>query len=252
MKISEKDFLNYIKCPLYYKLEANGYDLHKDSYNSYLHQVADQYLNRLSNVKILGEFNQEKYIKKLWDKICMENQHIILPKQCVQGWGYLYRMIEFFNRPGIELLDTNITYVIAPQNSKHTLTGSLNPIIKQDDFYTTIVVSFSDRLPESYVLDMNLKHTIDAYALNELIPDVQHVTTYHSFRSGAEKDTLRFGNQFKRLDNIIETIGTCIEQDLIYPRNSFGCSTCSMRGICDKWIGDTIKRNGGGQFDTKI
>ena len=182
----------------------------------------------------------------------MENQHIILPKQCVQGWGYLYRMIEFFNRPGIELLDTNITYVIAPQNSKHTLTGSLNPIIKQDDFYTTIIVSFSDRLPESYVLDMNLKHTIDAYALNELIPDVQHVTTYHSFRSGAEKDTLRFSNQFKRLDNIIETIGTCIEQDLIYPRNSFGCSTCSMRGICDKWIGDTIKRNGGGQFDTKI
>ena len=99
---------------------------------------------------------------------------------------------------------------------------------------------------------MNLKHTIDAYALNELIPDIQHVITYHSFRSGAEKDTMRFSNQFARLDNIIETIGTCIEQDLIYPRNSFSCGTCNMRGICDKWIGDTIKRNGGGQFDTKI
>lgn len=252
MKITEKDFLNYIKCPLYYKLESNGQNLQKDTYNKFLHYVADQYLNRLANVNLLGPFNQEKYIKKMWDKICMENQHIILPKQCVQGWGYLFRMIEFFNRPGIELLDTNITYTISPEGSKHILTGSLDPIIKQDDFYTTIIISFSDRLPESYVLDMNLKHTIDAYALNELIPDIQHVITYHSFRSGAEKDTMRFSNQFTRLDNIIETIGTCIEQDLIYPRNSFSCSTCNMRGICDKWIGDTIKRNGGGQFDTKI
>ena len=190
MKITEKDFLNYIKCPLYYKLESNGQNLQKDTYNKFLHYVADQYLNRLANVNLLGPFNQEKYIKKMWDKICMENQHIILPKQCVQGWGYLFRMIEFFNRPGLELLDTNITYTISPEGSKHILTGSLDPIIKQDDFYTTIIISFSDRLPESYVLDMNLKHTIDAYALNELIPDIQHVITYHSFRSLYEIDTM--------------------------------------------------------------
>jgi hypothetical protein len=128
----------------------------------------------------------------------------------------------------------------------------LDPIIKQDDFYTTFIISFSDRLPESYVLDMNLKHTIDAYALNQLIPNVQHVTTYHSFKSGAEKDTLRFSNQFTRLENILNTVGTCIEQDLIYPRNSFGCSTCQMRGLCDQWIGNKIKRPGGGQFDSQI
>ena len=36
MQISEKDFLNYIRCPLYYKLESNGYDLEKDSYNKFL------------------------------------------------------------------------------------------------------------------------------------------------------------------------------------------------------------------------
>ena len=66
MQISEKDFLNYIKCPLYYKLEANGQDLEKDTYNSYLHYTANQYLNRLANVQLLGEFNQEKYIKKIY------------------------------------------------------------------------------------------------------------------------------------------------------------------------------------------
>ena len=252
MQLSEKDFLNYIKCPLYYKLEANGQNLEKDTYNKFLHYVANQYMNRLFNVPILGKFNQEKYIKKMWDKICMENQNIILEKQCIQGWGCLYRMIEYFNRPGIQLLDTNITYLIAPEGSKYSLTGTLDPIIKQGDFYTTVVISFSDRLPESYVLDMNLKHTIDAYALDKLIPNIQHVTTYHSFKSGAEKDTLRFETQFKRLDNIIETVGYCIENNLIYPRNSFGCSTCQMRGLCDKWIGDSIKRNGGGQFDTTI
>jgi hypothetical protein len=252
MQLSEKDFLNYIKCPLYYKLEANGQDLQKDTYNSFLHQVANQYLNRLANVPYLGDFNQEKFIKKAWDKICMENQHIILEKQCIQGWGCLYRMIEYFNRPGVQLLDTSMTYVIHPDGSKYSLTGTLNPVIKQDDFYSTIIISFSDRLPESYVLDIDIKHTIDAYALNQYIPDIQHVTTYHSFRSGAEKDTLRFNKQFQRLDSIIDTIGKCIENDLIYPRNSFGCATCQMRGLCDRWIGETIKRNGGGQFDTKI
>lgn len=252
MQISEKDFLNYIKCPLYYKLEANGHDLEKDSYNKFLHYTANQFLNRLSNTKLLGDFNHEKYVKKLWDKLCIENQDIILPKQCIQGWGMLYRIVEFFSNPKIELLDTSITYLITPANSKYSLTGTLDPIIKQDDFYTTFIVSFSDRLPESYVIDMNLKHTIDAYALNQLIPDVQHVVTYHSFKSGAEKDTLRFPNQFQRLENILNTVGICIENQLIYPRNSFGCATCQMRGLCDQWIGNSIKRPGGGQFDTQI
>ena len=252
MQISEKDFLNYIKCPLYYKLEANGQNLEKDTYNKFLHYAANQYLNRLANTKLLGDFNHEKFLKKIWDKLCMENQHIILPKQCIQGWGMLYKIIEYFKNPSLELLDTSITYVIAPNGGKYSLTGTLDPIIKQGDFYTTFIISFSDRLPESYVLDMNLKHTIDAYALNELIPNVQHVTTYHSFKSGTEKDTLRMSNQFTRLENILNTVGTCIEQDLIYPRNSFGCSTCQMRGLCDKCIGNTIKRPGGGQFDSTI
>lgn len=252
MLLSEKDFLNYIKCPLYYRLEANGQQLEKDTYNKFLHYAANQYLNRLANVKLLGDFNHENFLKKIWDKICMENQHIILPKQCIQGWGMLYKIIEYFKNPNLELLDTSITYVIAPEGSKYSLTGTLDPIIKQEDFYTTFIISFSDRLPESYVIDMNLKHTIDAYALNELIPDVQHVTTYHSFKSGSEKDTLRMSNQFTRLENILNTVGTCIEQNLIYPRNSFGCSTCQMRGLCDQWIGGSIKRPGGGKFDTEI
>lgn len=252
MQISEKDFLNYIKCPLYYKLEANGQNLKKETYNTLLHEVANTYINRLANRNLLGDFNQEKFLKKNWDKVCMENQHLILPKQCIQGWGYLFRMIEYFNKPNMELLDTNITYLISPDGSKYSISGTLNPIIKQGDFYTTIIISFSDKLPESYVLDMDLKHTIDAYALNQLIPNIQHCTTYHSFRSGAEKDTLRFNNNFKRLDNIIETVGVCIENNLIYPRNSFGCSSCNLRGLCDQWIGGTIKRNGGGLFDSKI
>ena len=252
MLLSEKDFLNYIKCPLYYRLEANGQQLEKDTYNKFLHYAANQYLNRLANVKLLGSFNHENFLKKIWDKICMENQHIILPKQCIQGWGMLYKIIEYFKNPNLELLDTSITYVIAPEGSKYSLTGTLDPIIKQGDFYTTFIISFSDRLPESYVIDMNLKHTIDAYALNELIPDIQHVITYHSFKSGSEKDTLRMSNQFTRLENILNTVGTCIEQNLIYPRNSFGCSTCQMRGLCDQWIGGSIKRPGGGKFDTEI
>ena len=69
MQISEKDFLNYIKCPLYYKLEANGQNLEKDTYNKFLHYTAQQYLNRLANKNILGDFNHEKFVKKIWDKI---------------------------------------------------------------------------------------------------------------------------------------------------------------------------------------
>ena len=228
MQISEKDFLNYIKCPLYYKLEMYGEDLEKDSYNKFLHYTANQYINRIANTPLLGNFNHEKYVKKIWDKVCMNKQ------------------------PGIELLDTSITYVVSPDGSKYSVTGTLDPIIKQGDFYTTFIISFSDKLPESYTMDLNLKHTLDAYAINELIPNAQHVITYHSFRSNTEKDTVRFSDQFKRLDNIIETIGQCIEQDLIYPRNSYSCSSCKMRGLCDKWIGEKIHKNGDGRFDGKI
>jgi hypothetical protein len=252
MNMSERDFLNYIRCPLYYKLESNGQDLTLDSYNAYLHDVAKSYLNRIANIQFLGDFNHEKYVKKLWDKICLNNQHLITPKQCIAGWGYLYRMIEYFNNPKIQLLDTSITYTVSPYGSKYSVTGILDPIIKQDDWYTTLIISFSDKLPESYYLNMNLKHTLDAYALNELIPNVQHSITYHSFRSCQERDTIRDFSSFKRLDTVINTVGYCIEQDLIYPRCSYNCNSCKMRGMCDKWIGGTIKRNGDGQFDTHL
>ena len=238
MLLSEKDLLNYIKCPLYYKLEANGHNLRRDTYNTYLHEVADKYIRRVGSTKLLGNFNHENYVKKHWDKVCIENQHIITPKQCIQGWGYLYRLIEFINIPGIEVLDPDMTYKIEPEGCRHGVTGTLAPIIKQGDFYTTLVMSFSDKLPESYVIDMDLKHTIDAYALNQFIPDIQHCITYHSFKNGEEKDTMRFHKHFQRLEYILEVIGNCIEQDLIYPRNSYSCSTCTLRGLCDQWMGD--------------
>lgn len=238
MLLSEKDFLNYIKCPLYYKIESNGHNLRQDSFNTYLHKVSDMYIKRVGSTKLLGNFDHENYVKKHWDKICMENQHLITPKQCIQGWGYLYRIIEFINVTGVEVLDPEITYKIEPDGNRHGITGTLDPIIKQGDFYTTLIISFSDKLPESYVMDMNLKHTLDAYALNQFIPDIQHCITYHSFKSGAEKDTLRFPKHFTRLEYILEVVGNCIEQNLIYPRNSFSCSTCTFRGLCDQWMGD--------------
>lgn len=238
MILSEKDLLNYIRCPLYYRIEANGHNLKRETYNTFLHDVADQYIKRVGSTKLLGNFDHENYVKKHWDKTCLENQHLITPKQCIQGWGYLYRIIEFINTSGVEVLDPEITYRIEPEGRRHCLTGTLDPLIKKDDFYTTLVISFSDKLPESYVMDMNLKHTIDAYVLNQLIPGVQHCTTYHSFKNGSEKDTLRFPKHFQRLEYILETVGNSIEQNLIYPRNGHQCSTCTFRGLCDQWIGD--------------
>ncbi len=238
MILSEKDLLNYIRCPLYYRIEANGHNLKRETYNTFLHDVADQYIKRVGSTKLLGNFDHENYVKKHWDKTCLENQHLITPKQCIQGWGYLYRIIEFINTSGVEVLDPEITYKIEPEGRRHCLTGTLDPLIKKDDFYTTLVISFSDKLPESYVMDMNLKHTIDAYVLNQLIPGVQHCITYHSFKNGSEKDTLRFPKHFQRLEYILETVGNSIEQNLIYPRNGHQCSTCTFRGLCDQWIGD--------------
>lgn len=237
MQISERDLLNYIKCPLYYQIEANGQNLKRDTYNSLIHDVANEYINRVGAIPLLGEFNHEKYLKKRWDNTCLLNQHLITPKQTIQGWGCLYRLIELLTNPNITVLDTEMTYKIEPIGSKHSLQGHLDPIIKQDEFYTTLIISFSDKLPESYVMDMNLKHTIDSYALNELIPGIQHVTTYYSLKSGQEKDTLRFDSHHKRLESILNTVGDCIEQKLIYPRNSYSCSTCNLRGMCDRWEG---------------
>ena len=237
MQISERDLLNYIKCPLYYQIEATGQNLKRDTYNSLIHDVANEYINRVGAISLLGDFNHEKYLKKKWDNVCLTNQHLITPKQTIQGWGCLYRLIELLTNPYITVLDTEMTYKIEPIGSKHSLQGHLDPIIKQGDFYTTLVISFSDKLPESYVMDMNLKHTIDSYALNQLIPGIQHVTTYYSLKSGQEKDTLRFDSHHKRLESILNTVGDCIEQQLIYPRNSYSCSTCNLRGLCDRWEG---------------
>ena len=88
----------------------------------------------MGSTKLLGNFDHEHYVKKHWDKVCMENQHIITPKECIQGWGYLYRILDFINTTGVEVLDPDITYKIEPEGRRHGLMGTLDPIIKKDDF----------------------------------------------------------------------------------------------------------------------
>ena len=107
MILSEKDFLNYIRCPLYYKFESNGQNLQRVTFNSLLHDIANQYIRRVSSIKYLGNFDHENFIKKLWDKAGLENQHIITPKQQIQGFGYLFQLMVLLRDTGVEVLDTD-------------------------------------------------------------------------------------------------------------------------------------------------
>ena len=86
-------------------------------------------------------------------------------------------------------------------------------------------------MPERLDIDTKLKHTIDAYVIKKLYnKDV--VINYYVPAQGKTIQTLRSTNDFKKFESIVKNVGKAINANIIYPRETFMCSTCVARPIC--------------------
>ena len=97
-----------------------------------------------------------------------------------------------------------------------------------------LVPSFSNRMPESYLIDNNIKHSLDAYAIKKMFNKNTFIT-YHNYNISKDKYTARLERDLNKLELIVKNAGNCIENNLLYPCTGYHCSNCMARAICSEW-----------------
>lgn len=233
MQLKEKELLEYIKCPLRFNMIKNGVDIDNNkTFNQFVYDVAKfLYLNTLDK-----PITNSKVLKNKWDSICMNNKELISPKQVGEGWGLVYRTFEYVYYNQIKFIDVNQTYKLEIPGTKICLTGVLDPLIDRGDHIEIFISHYSKKAPDALDMKTKLKHTIDCYAV-EKIYGKKCVVRYHSFQTGLDLFTERTDKDFKRLESILKNVGEAIHANIIYPRETYMCSSCIAREFCAEWTG---------------
>ena len=234
MELKEKELFEYLKCSLRYELIKKGIDI--GSERSYK-KLASKTINQWLASKCNGMKADSITLKKKWDKVAQENTDILNPKKILEGWGLLYRTYEYVTLNRLNFTEVNLAYSIEIPGTKIKLTGQLPPMIDRENYIELFIVSFDKAIPDRVTIDMMLKHTIDAYAIREMFnKDV--VITYYVPAQGKTMQTLRSVKDFTRLKSILTNVGICLENNIIYPRETFLCTSCIVRDLCKSWTGN--------------
>lgn len=235
MELKEKDFFEYIKCPLRYKFSKANISLGSErSFKNLAYSAINSYYSARTN----GLKADSTSLKKKWDQtIASQNTDILTPKKILEGWGMLYRTYEYIENNKIQFMDINMPYKIDIPGTKICLTGQLDPLIDKGDHIEIFITSFEKAMPDRTTIDSKLKHTIDAYVIKELFKkDV--VINYYVPALGRTMQTLRSTKDFERLESVISNVSKALENDIIYPRETFLCKSCLGRDLCKSWTGN--------------
>lgn len=92
----------------------------------------------------------------------------------------LYKVYEYLKNNTVDILDVNTDYNIEIPETGHALTGQIDMMAIYGDNIEILVPSFSKTVPESYYIDFNIKHTIDAYVIKQLYNKDTFIT-YHNY-----------------------------------------------------------------------
>lgn len=233
MEIKEREFFEYLKCPLRYHLVKKGHTL--DS-NKTFKDLCYEAVNSNINARCNGMKADANTLKRKWDTLARENIDSIGIKKVTDGWGLVYRTYEYIELFNIKFLDTNTSYKLEIPGTGVCLTGVLNPIIDRGTYIEVFIPHFNRSLPERIEIDTKLKHTIDAYAIKQMFKK-DAVFTYYSPATGKTIETIRSTRDFKKLESMLTMVSKAINANIIYPRETFMCSSCVAREICKSWTG---------------
>lgn len=233
MELKEKEFFEYMKCPLRYQFIKNNVDIGEDrTFKKLCYQAINHYFAARTN----GMKADMSTLKKKWDNLCIQNQDLLTPKKALDGWGMLFRTCQYIENNNINFMDINTPYVLEIPETQLSIKGQLDPIIDKGDYIEIFIVSFEKVIPDRIKIDTKLKHTIDAYAIKEMFKkDV--VINYYTPAQGVCIQTLRANRDYDRLESIVKNVGKAIINDSIYPRENVLCSSCLARDICKSWTG---------------
>lgn len=237
MEIKEEDLFNFIQCPVKYKINNNGYDVYKKTYNKFLHEIYNyiaSYICFHNTEKVVDKAQEE------WTKMYINNQVIISEKRYLEGIGFITRIINYFLSEKMEIIDANSPYHIEFEGTGYALAGKIPMVGKAGSQLIYIDPSFSRTATDRYIIDSNLHYTIYSKALSDNY-NMPVIIKNRNFKINTEQFALRNEIHYQRLETIVCNVGKAMENDIAYPNMGYHCSTCDARGICSMWGSDQYK-----------
>lgn len=228
MKISEKLLFEYISCPIAYDYMKQGISKKSISFNKMIYSVVKNlYLSTLDET-----YRSINFLKQKWDKIAMDNQ--LTPKKTLEGWGGIINAYNYVINNNIKFTNVMESYELEIPGSKISIIGQLDPYIDKGTHIEIFISHFGKKQPDIADINKKLKHTIDSYILNKRYKkDV--IIKYHCFTTGCVYTSLRNSRDYNRMEKIISNIGKGLENNIIYPRETFMCGSCEYIDLCAIW-----------------
>lgn len=233
MKLTEQQLFDYIYCPIKYYLKYEKKIIVEEEIttNKLLNKIAKYFYTSVVNEK-LPTLNQ---MKSKLDSICEQHKDIITPKKSIEMWGKVYSFYNWACDNKISVIDANARYVI--NVGEHILEGTMNPInIVDNQRLESLIINFSNRIPDQLEVDTKLKYTIDTIAFNNSNEELKIIgTKIHLLQKNKDIITMRNETDFKRLKSTVSNVAKSIENKLYYPRETHMCTSCNYRAYCRAW-----------------
>lgn len=227
--INEQQLFEYMKCPIRYDFIKKGIAPTDDAtYKKQLYLILKNlYLSTLDTT-----YKNISPLKNKWDKYC--STHLLDAKKALEGWGCILNAYNYITANNITFTDVDCMYELEIPGAQLIIKGQLDPFIEHDTYIEVFISHTTKKMPDKSDIDKKLKHTIDAYILSKKFKkDV--VFNYYNCNTNQSMITTRSTLDFNRLENIITQIGKALTNNIIFPRESFMCSSCCYLELCSKW-----------------
>lgn len=230
VRLTDEQLADYIKCPNYFNLKYLSKIPYQKPYtfNELVNQVAEAYMLKLMNGKVM---TLDK-AKKMWDKLCDDYPGVIKDKKIIEGIGLINQIDRYCRNQQVLIADVNTEYSLSFPNNI-IVDGTTGIIRLNNKKFELFILEFSQNKPDQILLDMSLKYTLKIYAINKLSPDIQinNLRVYH-LKSGNEYTSYRSKKDFDRLEKITSQVATAIRNEIFYPREDYTCPRCIYKTYC--------------------
>ena len=250
--------MDYVKCPLYYKLKHVDCLPEEKGIDEYFREHFKLALYFFYFSIIEQKPKSFDLMMKRWGELWFSSDMLEkfseeeLGKKSNEAVGI---MNKFFNTYGLEKevpIAVNMQYeaIFEGEENLH-VTGDIDLIKVKNDRTNKretdlVQFSLSKHLPDLFLLKNNITLSVASYAFRSSFKTKEDKLIMSNIRQGADTATLRTGMDYSRAERAIRNIVKGIQDGVFYPAPSqLTCPTCSYRLFClnDKSINMGVPTN---------
>jgi len=247
MHLTLSQIKTYLNCPdkyMYiYKLGLDTKQLDtRDHFSESIYKTIYHYFYSLLDGKMLTESEMRAKFNELWFKP-NDDYHFLFSatdsetKMAVRAANIfnIFHRQEKYN-PGKPL---EINREINTHIGDHLITLHIDLAREIESEHGTKVqlINFrvSNRAPEAFYLEDDLHMSLSSYAYRTINFKKEDELIYYLLDNGKQELSFRGEGNYQRMKRLINKVAFGIENNVFYPRVSYGCRTCPFQEICKRW-----------------